>query len=424
MLAAELSLLAALAAMLFVPDWPKGMVDVATVPSGAQLNLLDAPGATSPARLPMPAGGLHITAEAPGYLPLDTLIPPRTGSVTLYLRYAFPVTVTSVPSGAVVLFDGVERGRTPATFEAGNPGRHVVTAVSDDSVAVSRTVVLAVNRPVSIHLPFPVESSGGMLFIPGGEYRFQGGPGATLPSRTVRVEPFYLGATEVTNARYCAYLNSVDPGARPDSVLGNGRTPLLADLFRCDWPLDIRAVESGGYAVLEGLELHPVRSLSFRACSLYCDWLTSVDDRGITYRLPTEIEWEYAATAGDGREWPWGADPPSGLLLNCSDSCETIARREPDLADGHSQTAPAGSYRPGPWGLYDMAGNVWEWCSDWQGGEGFARFGVEDTIRCLRGGSWLSSAGDCRCATRLGLDAGMGYPFAGFRIAGSVPRSE
>ncbi len=417
----ELCLLAAALALLLVPDWPRGFVAVQTIPSGSTVTPEDSPGFRAPAWLPVPEGGVRITVTLDGYVPADTLVLPGDRNVMVYLDYVFPVTVTSRPSGAAVLVDGRDAGTTPVTLGIAEPGRHVVSAVSG-RVELRETIVLAANTPSSLHFSFPSEAGGGLVFIPGGEYEFQGGPGGGLPPRTVSVGDFYLGRTEVTNLEFCNFLNSMDPRAVPDPVLGSGKTTFLSELFACDYPLEIAAIEAGGYLVNPGREGFPVRGVTYAACSLYCDWLTLVDGSRMSFRLPSEIEWEYAASTGDGRTWPWGDSQPDGSLLNCSDASETIAARAPEISDGFSETSPAGSFPGNPWGLVDMAGNVWEWCSDLQGGGSLTPQGAPDTIGCLRGGSWLSSPGDCRCAARLLLDAGLGYPFAGFRVAATMDR--
>lgn len=421
-LAIEILLLAAALALLLVPDWPRGFVAVQTIPSASTIIPDGGLGLRSPAWIPVPAGGIAISVTREGYASVDTLISPGMRTMIVYLDYVFPVTVTSRPSGASILLDGEEAGTTPVTLQVTEPGRHLIEAVAATGLVLREQIVLAANSPSSVHFSFPSLAEGGLVFIPGGEYEFQAGPGGTLPPRTVRVEDFFLGRTEVTNGEFNIFLNSVDPLAVPDPVLGNGRTEFISSLFVCDYPLEISAIESGGYSVLPGRDGFPVRGVTYAACSLYCDWLTLVDDSRRVFRLPDEIEWEYAASTGDGREWPWGDIGADGSMLNCSDACEMIAARAPWMNDGFPETSPAGYFPGNPWGLRDMAGNVWEWCSNRQGSEGLTGSAPSDTVRCLRGGSWLSAPEDCRVAARMCLDSGMGYPFAGFRVAATETR--
>jgi formylglycine-generating enzyme required for sulfatase activity len=168
----------------------------------------------------------------------------------------------------------------------------------------------------------------------------------------------------------------------------------------------------------------PVVGVSWYEAVAYCNWLTA--KTGKQYRLPTEAEWEKAARGpatgpAPGRLWPWGNrwDP---TLCNNRES-------------GPGRTAPVGQYPGGdsPYGVGDMAGQVWEWCSTIWGGPGEEpKFGypykyddrevleVEDT-RILRGGSWIDGAGACRCSHRFRYSPRYGDYNRGFRCARSLP---
>lgn len=389
---------------------------VSTVPSGAEIRTPSGLVAVSPAGIPTPLGGLPLTVTAEGYLPLDTTIFLGDSTVVLYLDMPFEVLVTSDPGGSEVLLDGESRGRTPVRIQVPRPGRHVLEAVSAGGVTATDTLILAGAREHEVRFTFPSASDRGLVYVPPAMYRAGAGGGDPSIVRDVALSGYFLSAAEVTNSEFCLFLNSIDPFPSPDTIGREGMSALLSELFRCDYPLDIVCIDEG-YAVREGLESCPVRGVSWSAAARYCDWLTLCSGGGYRFRLPTEAEWEYAATAGDGRTWPWGEAGPANGMLNCSDVRETIASRSPGLDDGFSETSPVMSFPPNPWGFYDMSGNVWEWCSDWAGGEGASTFHGQDSIRCLRGGSWLSSPGDCTCFSRLGLSFALGYPFAGFRVA-------
>ncbi|MGB2821535.1 MAG: formylglycine-generating enzyme family protein, partial [Phycisphaerae bacterium] len=163
--------------------------------------------------------------------------------------------------------------------------------------------------------------------------------------------------------------------------------------------------------------LDPVHRETWFEATAFCQKLSKRTARAV--RLPTEAEWEYACRAGtttsfntgrtltaeqanyDGR-MPYGADRPSRF---------------------RGRTAPVGSYRPNAWGLYDMHGNVWEWCSDWHSHSYFGAADVDPKgaprgrVRILRGGAWSYDANGCRSA-----DRGYQLPDArsvnfGFRVA-------
>ena len=144
------------------------------------------------------------------------------------------------------------------------------------------------------------------------------------------------------------------------------------------------------------------------------------------YRLPTEAEWEYAVRAGSDTVFFWGNDADGACrYANLAD--QTAKRTFSgwttfDCEDGYVYTAPVGGFQPNAWGLYDMSGNVWEWCQDWYGV--YSSGSVNDptgddggSSRAFRGGSWCSRPGDVRCADRGRYKPGLRSPDLGFRLA-------
>ncbi|NJL60112.1 MAG: formylglycine-generating enzyme family protein [Desulfobacteraceae bacterium] len=149
------------------------------------------------------------------------------------------------------------------------------------------------------------------------------------------------------------------------------------------------------------------------------DFIKKLNQKGEgTYRLPTEAEWEYAARAGTTTSFAFGkclsTDQANYDGNNPLSGCPKGQYRQ--------KTVPVGSFDPNAWGLYDMHGNVWEWCADWKGD--YPSSAVTDPIgaengsyRVLRGGGWYYFARDCRSAYRGGDGPGFGGSVVGFRLA-------
>ncbi|MBO0734442.1 MAG: formylglycine-generating enzyme family protein [Methylocapsa sp.] len=157
----------------------------------------------------------------------------------------------------------------------------------------------------------------------------------------------------------------------------------------------------------------PVINVSWDDATAYARWLSRLT--GKDYRLLTEAEWEYSARAGTTTRYSWGDEPGEGNA-NC-DGCGSHRYRH--------QTAPAGSFKPNAFGLYDMHGNVWEWVEDvWHdnyGGaptDGSAWLGGGDgSFRVARGGSYRNDTGLIRSALRVKRNINVKFDTLGFRVA-------
>lgn len=254
----------------------------------------------------------------------------------------------------------------------------------------------------------------GMVLIPGGCFQmgdaFGEGISNEQPVHRVCVDAFFMDQHEVTNREYRRY----DPGHTSEEYDGlslNGdNQPVVYvswwDAIKyCNW----RSRQ-------EGLEV------------VYDESTGAADFAKNGYRLPTEAEWEYAARGGlEGKRYVWGDGSPPAGAGNVAD--ETAQRQWSDRSifegydDGYAVTAPVESFAPNGYALYDMAGNVWEWCHDWYGY--YSRSpqnnpsGAETgSLRVLRGGSWALFSFYLRVAYRYGYDptSHSGYDF-GFRCA-------
>lgn len=208
------------------------------------------------------------------------------------------------------------------------------------------------------------------------------------PQHWVRLSAFYLSATEITNDLYGRFLR--ETGHRPP-------------LYWRDQNLNAPD--------------QPVVGVSWDDAVAFARWLS--DATGETYRLPTEAEWEAAARGGlVGQPYPWGADPPEA-----GGKYRANYNPKPFAADGYRYTAPVGRFPPNGYQLYDLAGNVAEWCQDWYDPQAYTRDRglnpkgpATGVAKVVRGGSWFSSARDLRCAARRSWPPGNADGFIGFRL--------
>jgi formylglycine-generating enzyme required for sulfatase activity len=169
---------------------------------------------------------------------------------------------------------------------------------------------------------------------------------------------------------------------------------------------------------------HPVVCISWNDAQAFKEWLSR--SSGKSYRLPTEAEWEYAArSGGKSYKYSWGNGAPSGNIAD-----KSLKRRFSDLAiwdgydDGYVYTAPVGRFQANNLGLYDMTGNVWEWCQDWYGEKYYSESPKDNpqgpnsgTYRVLRGGSWCYFPRLVRAAYRFWGGPGSRDFTSGFRLA-------
>jgi len=252
----------------------------------------------------------------------------------------------------------------------------------------------------------PSRARDEMIEIPGGTFAMgsEGGEANEneKPVRAVRVASFRLDKTEVTVDAYAACVRARKCG-EPEPYLGERGN------FRtfCNWRHP------------QGRGNHPVNCVDFEQARAFCAWVGK--------RLPTEEEWEYAARGGgEGRNYPWGNQPPDPTRLNaCGAECPAnlVAKRFFGVApmfqakDAWPETAPVGSFPAGAskHGVLDLAGNVWEWTATlYASYDGQSR----EPKRVLRGGSW--GGGDARTertTNRFRLDPASRAQFLGFRCA-------
>ena len=253
---------------------------------------------------------------------------------------------------------------------------------------------------------------GQMVRIPAGEF-LMGCDDVDKDERPVHpvyVDEFHLGAKLVTNGEYRRFVHAT--GCRPIAVreLPALVAPGFRDSFR---ELAERYVWKNAEPP-EGLENHPVTLVQYVDALDYCQWLAAITGKAI--RLPSEAEWERAARGGlEGRRYPWGDDIDPSFANFLTDPMLKAKRG----------TRSVGSYPCNGYGLYDMAGNVWQWVSDWYDPEYYAggqqrnpQGPPSGRFRCVRGGSWVNDdVSFLRCAHRHEVPADTYAYSIGFRIA-------
>ncbi len=247
--------------------------------------------------------------------------------------------------------------------------------------------------------------------IPAGEF-LMGAADANEDERPVHrvyVSEFFIGRFPVTNDEYARFAlatgHPVPAVRRLPLVTAGGRDAAFRDLAQ-------PYVWEGGEAP-PGRGSHPVVLPGYDDALAYCRWLSGTLDREV--RLPTEAEWEKAARGGlEGRRYPWGDD---------IDHTRGNYLVDPSVKSQRG-TRPTGTYPPNAYGLCDVAGNVWEWVSDWYAADYYGGGEVRDprgpesgTLRILRGGSWVNAdVGMLRCAYRHSVPPDTYAHSIGFRI--------
>jgi len=247
----------------------------------------------------------------------------------------------------------------------------------------SMLVVAAATIWLMYRMPKEVTGKDGasMVLVPAGEFLMgsNDGDASEKPERRVHVDAFYIDKYEVTTTHYSKFLQETGQ-----------EQPYKWD--------EVSQVRDGD---------RPVIGVTWHGADAYCAWAGK--------RLPTEAEWEKAARGTDGRKYPWGNEEPTSRHANFNKSSW----------NGYATLTAVTDHEAGksPYGIYDMAGNVWEWVADWYGGNYNSSPSRNPTgpasgqFRALRGGSWDDDAGYLRSAARSGDHPTLRVNSVGFRCA-------
>ncbi len=267
----------------------------------------------------------------------------------------------------------------------------------------------------------------------------------------ILTKPFYLATTEVSVDQFRRFVTATgyktdaersDTGMVAWDPVNDPRNDEVKSSFRCGTEFDWQrpGIPQQGS--------HPVVGVSYHDAKAYCRWLSL--EQGHSYRLPTEAEWECACRAGTSTHFSFG-DAYRGMIQRHANVGNVELERassgrvllqwlidvDNDPSDGNVFTAPVASYQPNPWGLFDLHGNVWEWCEDRyldtyysqfkRAGHRQVRPRAIDPLcderwnehgewRVIRGGSWFVSPIQCRSGVRGVFEAGDAACYIGFRV--------
>jgi sulfatase modifying factor 1 len=283
----------------------------------------------------------------------------------------------------------------------------------------------------------PAAAPAGMVWIPGGEFYmgteavdYKNEPFTDAqPVHRVYVDGFWMDQTEVTNAQFAAFVKATGYQTVAEKPPDPKDFPGVDDPEKLKYPfsalfkkppagskVDLRDFgewwelckgaswqhPEGPGSDIKGREKHPAVHICYEDAVAYCKWAGK--------RLPTEAEWEFAARGGlDRKKYPWGDElQPGGKFM--ANTWQGKFPVENSRGDGYEATAPVKTYPANAYGLYEMSGNVWEWCADWyradfyqnsprtnpQGPDfGFDLREASELKRTQRGGSFLCASSYC-----------------------------
>tara|TARA_R100001369_G_scaffold92209_1_gene136159 strand:- start:11484 stop:12617 length:1134 start_codon:yes stop_codon:yes gene_type:complete len=326
--------------------------------------------------------------------------------------------------------------------------------------------------PILIEKPENIKVPEGMVWIPGGEFIQGAVPQDKMamdhekPAHKVKVDGFFMDVTEVTNAQFAKFVKetgyvtvaerAIDweemktqvPEGTPkphDSILQPGSltfkktktsVPNLYDFSQWwNWTIGANWKQPNGPgSTIKGKDNEPVVQVAYEDALAYCEWAGR--------RLPTEAEWERAARGNKSESiYFWGDD--DSILSQMANTWEGEFPVTNNKADGYEQRAKVKSYPPNDFGLYDMAGNVWEWTSDWYNTNYYNELGALNgpvvnpqgastpynpnmpyaKEKVMRGGSFLCNASYCasyRISSRMASSLDSSLEHLGFRTVATV----
>ena len=374
----------------------KGSVTILSTPGEADIYLNGEKVGVTPKKLvDLDADDYTLTLKKGGYGDITQTLKIREGMlppIDVTLSQKGSVKVFSSPIGAEIYLDGRKIGVTPKTLSELEPGNYTLTIKKKGYGGYTQPLRVIRGTIPDINVTLDTVHEG-MVLIPAGEFQMGSNNGESdeKPVHTVYLDAFYMDKYEVTVGQYKKFIQATGH----------------------------RAPNWSSVSQYSPTDNHPIIYVSWHDAAAYAQWAGK--------RLPTEAQWEKAARGGlAGKKYPCG----DNLTHDNANYSGTSGK------DKWAYTSPVGSFSTNGYGLYDMAGNVWEWCAD-KYDSGYYKNspknnpkgpGISITFRddnftnvknscVLRGGSWSSNTGNLRCAYRLRLNANFTYDVSGFRCS-------
>lgn len=383
----------------------KGTLEITVSPQGAEVwlnneSLGEYDGNTITRQLE--PGNYTVRATKDGYhekAETVTISEALTSKISLTLEEKTgAIFVVSTPSGALITLNDNPTGKTtPAKIEKLLPGSY--------RVSVSKTRFSPETKSVTVQ-PDATRSQSFVLkerqsIVPAsGNLVTESGPLPGMTFVTIPAGSFVMGS------------NDGDSNEKPvHKVTLSSFQMMTTEVTQAMW----QEVKGSNPSEFQGSD-HPVEQVSWNDVQEFIKRLNRRDP-GKEYRLPTEAEWEYACRAGTKTRFYWGDDPHD----------MQIGKHAWYYGNSSGRTHPVGQKIPNAWGLYDMSGNVWEWCQDWYGADYYSSRSSSTNpngpscgiFRVLRGGSWNYTLLRCRSVDREGYGSYGRYNVGGFRVVRS-----
>ena len=397
-----------------VLEMETGTLTVVATPVEAKIYVDDAYVGTGSVNVQVSVGAEHrYRVESQDYIKEENSIffaksEKKIISVELVPNFGY-ITVKSEPSGAELYIDDKKAGTTPYLARRISRGQHRVEVRKRGYEPYAEVVTININETTRIE-DVKLEASNEVTSIPQQQEQYspQQEYGGGSSNQTITVNGVSFEMVYVDGGIFDMGATS-EQGSEADSDEKPVHRVTLSDYYigKCEVTQELwEAVMGSNPSCFIGVQ-NPVEGVSWNDCQEFVSSLNSLT--GMTFRLPTEAEWEYAARGGNkSRHYKYSG----------SNNIFDVAWHD---GNSGSTTHAVGTKTANELGIYDMSGNVWEWCSDWYGSYSAGaqtnpQGPSSGSFRVLRGGSWGSIAGGCRVSLRYSYDPGNSVSINGLRL--------